>query len=89
MQDGQTSIGSKIGALCSLFLFVILLAYGAQKLAILVQKGDTNLTVTRLANYFDDTEKMTADDGMFFAFSVRNFAKEIEGKFVENGDYRV
>ena len=72
-----------------MFLFVILLAYSGQKLAILVQKGDTNLTVTRLASYFDDTEKLTADDGMLFAFTVRNFAKETEGKFVENGDYIV
>ena len=74
MEDGQTSIGSKIGAVCSLFLFVILLVYSGQKLAILVQKGDTNLAVTRLTNYFDDTEKLSADDGMFFAFTVKNFA---------------
>ena len=54
-----------------------------------MQKGDTNLTVTRLANYFDDTEKLTADDGMFFAFTVRNLGKETEGEYVESGDYRV
>ena len=55
----------------------------------MVQKGDTNLAVTRLTNYFDDTEKLSADDGMFFAFTVKNFAKEAEGKFIEPNDYHV
>ena len=75
--------------MCSLFLFVILLAYSGQKLAILVQKGDTNLTVTRLTNYFDETEKLSADDGMFFAFTVRNFNQEALGNFVDPNDYIV
>ena len=87
MDDGKASIGSKIGAMCSLFLFIILLIYGGQKLSILVQKADTNLTVTRLSNYLDDTEKITADDGMFFAFTVRNFAREAEGKIIDKNDY--
>ena len=73
--------------MCSLFLFIILLIYGGQKLSILVQKADTNLTVTRLSNYLDDTEKITADDGMFFAFTVRNFAREAEGKIIDKNDY--
>ena len=31
------------------------------------------MTSTKLSNYVEPTEKITAEDGLFFAFAVQNF----------------
>ena len=73
MDKGKSSIGTPCGAMCSLFMLVVILLYALQKTTILISKNDTNLQKTRLENYFDFSEPMTgADDGIFFAFKVFN-----------------
>ena len=71
MDRGKSAIGTTCGAVCSLFMLVVILVYAVQKTIILVNKGDTNLQRTRLEKNFEPTQPMTgADDGIFFAFSV-------------------
>ena len=74
MDGGKTSIGSPIGAFCSLIMLIVVLAYAAQKTVILVNGSDTNLQVTRLEDFYEGTEPLTAkDDGLFFAFRLANY----------------
>ena len=74
MDGGKTSIGSPIGALCSILMLIVVIAYAAQKTVILVNGSDTNLQVTRLEDFFQGSESLTAkDDGLFFAFSFYNY----------------
>ena len=43
MGKGKSSIGTTCGAICSLFMLVVILVYAVQKTAILINKGDSNL----------------------------------------------
>ena len=73
MDKGKSSLGTFKGAICTLFMFLIILAYAVQKTSILINKGDTNLKNNRLEDNFDLWEPMTGkDDGIFFAFLVYN-----------------
>lgn len=77
MDEGKSKIGTSFGAICTLFMAVIILAYTARRTSILIRKEDTNLQQARLENNFDLTQSMTgAEDGIFFAFYVSNLFKE-------------
>ena len=77
MDQGKSKIGTSFGAICTLFMAVIILLYTVRKTSILIRKEDTNLQQARLENNFDLSQSMTgAEDGIFFAFYVSNLFKE-------------
>ena len=61
-----------MGVICSLLLYLILLAYTYQKLDILIGRKDVDFLSVTKENYIDVSETFGAEQGLNFAVAVLN-----------------
>ena len=72
LDQGKSSLPSKMGTLCSFLLLVAMLAYTSYKMYILEGKKSINIVQAVKENHFDDTHKFGSEQGMNLAVAVFN-----------------
>lgn len=72
IKDGKDVKPSKVGAICSLLLSVVLLAYTAYKIQILESKSRVDVLSSIVEDKFDGTDTFGADQGLNIAFNIAN-----------------
>ena len=71
---GRTTVASWPGAIISLFIFYLLMLYGAHKLKHLISRYNPNVSSYIVPNFFDSTDMMNLkENGIRFAFGVEGF----------------
>ena len=70
MDDGKRALPSKIGALCSILLIIILLLYSGYKISILEGKKDIDIIQAVKKDNFDDSYEFSAEQGFNIAVAV-------------------
>lgn len=70
IDKGRKNLPSKLGALCTVLLFVILVAFAAYKLDIVGQRKRIDIFQAVYENYFDDAYVFGADQGFNIAAGV-------------------
>ena len=56
--------------------------YSLQKSLILIERSDSNLTVSRLTGYFNSSDSVNIeDDGLVLAFKFEEMVPDISGVF--------
>ena len=69
--DGYEEVGTSIGCLCSVFLFLTVLAYGLPKFFSMYNRTSPMIRQFNDKNARNITESYTIEDlGFFFAFTV-------------------
>ena len=75
-EQGQNSVPSRFGALLTVFVYLVLTAYGAYKIMRIVEKKNYNIMQSREKGSFgsltEEVDEFTADDGFKLAFSIRD-----------------
>ena len=60
LDDGSDALPSKVGALCSILLFVVMIVYTGYKISILNGKKSIDIIQAVKENHFDDSHIFTA-----------------------------
>ena len=55
IEDGRDTLPSKLGAICSLLLVIILVVYAGYKISVLEGKRSIDIVQAVIENHFDDT----------------------------------
>ena len=61
LDEGKVDLPSKTGAICSILLVLIIGSYTLQKMDVLLNKRDVNITTALAENYFDSDYEFGAD----------------------------
>ena len=78
IDDGRDALPSKIGVLCSILLFIVMLSYTSYKINRLSGKKSIDIVQAVKEFHFEDDNKFTADQGLNFAVGV--FKPSIPGQ---------
>ena len=70
--EGKDALHTKMGALCSILLTVILIVYAGYKISILEGKKSVDIVQAVQENYFDDTHVFSNKQGLNIAVAVLN-----------------
>ena len=62
-----------MGTLCSITLFVIVVAYMGQKIKVLVNRGDVDIVTASFDTFFDQDYVLDYDAGINFAFAFTSY----------------
>lgn len=69
---GGSALPTRLGALCTVFLQVVLIAYTGYKVSILDAKKDVDILQAVKEDYFDNQYKFGAEQGLQVAIAVGN-----------------
>lgn len=72
IEEGKDALPSKMGALCSILLVIVLLLYAGYKTSILEGKKEIDIIQAVKENHFDDTHVFSHQQGLNFAVGVFN-----------------
>ena len=70
LDAGQDVLPSKIGALCSILLFVVMIVYTGYKISILDGKKSIDIIQAVKENHFDDNHIFTSNQGLNIAIGI-------------------
>ena len=59
LEDGRDALPSRIGAVCSILLTILLITYAGYKVSVLEGKKSIDIIQAVVENHFDDTYKFT------------------------------
>ena len=71
--DGKTALPTILGSILSILLFILTVAYAAQKTNIMIQKEGVDVITATKENYFADDYKFSAGQGFQIAVGFTNF----------------
>ena len=72
LNEGKEGIPSWMGAICTVILFLIVLAYTAQKLEIMISKKDFDIVSAIRQSYFSTDDYFQASHGFNVAIAYTN-----------------
>ena len=72
IEEGKDVLPTKMGALCSILLIVILIMYAGYKISILEGKKSIDIVQAVQENYFDETHVFSHEQGLNIAVGVFN-----------------
>ena len=72
VEEGKDALHTKMGALCSLLLSVIIIVYAGYKISILEGKKSIDIVQAVQEHYFDDTHVFSNKQGLNIAVAVFN-----------------
>ena len=70
LEKGQDALPSKVGALCSLLLFVVMIVFTGYKISILNDKKSIDIIQAVKENHYDEHHVFSAKQGLNFAVGV-------------------
>ena len=70
IDDGRDKLPSKLGAICSLLLVIILITYAGYKISVLEGKRSIDIVQAVIENHFDDTHVFSNQQGLNIAVAV-------------------
>ena len=73
LPEGETSVSSPTGILCSVVLFIVLIGYAIQKTSILISKRDIDINIFDVPFYFDSEESFGYEDGLNVAVAIQKY----------------
>ena len=59
LEDGRDALPSKVGAVCSIVLIILLISYAGYKVSVLEGKKSIDIIQAVVENHFEDTEKFS------------------------------
>ena len=72
--QGETHIGTNYGGVCTLFIWLLTLAYALLRLEYLVLRLDNNISIVKELNVFDETSVLNLNERNFrIAFVLENY----------------
>ena len=72
IDEGSNTLPSKMGALCSILLLIIMMAYTSYKIYIANSKRNIDIIQAVKENHFDDSHVFSAKQGLNIAAAVYN-----------------
>ena len=72
VEEGKDALPTKMGALCSILLTLILIVFAGYKVSILEGKKSIDIVQAIQENYFDDTHVFSNKQGFNIAVAVLN-----------------
>ena len=103
IDEGRDALPSKIGAICSILLFVVVLAYTVYKISVLEGKTSIDILQAVKENHFDDSYVFGSKQGLNVAIAVTSLADpspklvdptygrikftKLQYEIAENGDF--
>ena len=73
VDEANASLASPVGAISSILLSIVLLAYTALKVDTFVNKKAVDIKVSEISDYYDSTVEFSANEGFNVAFAVEKF----------------
>ena len=70
IDEGKDALPSMTGALCSILLLIILLAYAGYKISILEGKKSIDIIQAVIENHFDEKHSFGGEQGLNIAVAV-------------------
>ena len=72
LEEGRETLRSRVGALCSVMLIILLISYAGYKVSVLEGKKSIDILQAVRENHFDDTHEFTNQQGLNIAAMVVN-----------------
>ena len=83
IDEGRDALPSKIGALCSLLLLVVMVTYTGYKIYILEGRKSIDIISAVKENYFNNENKFGAQQGLNVAVAVFNEFEESTQELID------